>query len=151
MAIPDIVKGAYVDILMGDGAAPEVFTPICGIFAREFTHQVNTNDSFIPDCADPEAVPVRQLIATGEQWDLSGDGMLNLANWQALDANVGETVNFRFRVGRPTGSMVDTGYISGPAKITNLKIGGSQGNGEYATVSIAIASDGAWTLTDTTA
>ena len=150
MAVPNIVKGAYVDILMGDGATPEVFSPICGITARTFTKQVNTNDVFVPDCTDPEAIPHRRVNPTGTQWDLSGEGLLNLANWQDLDVATTETRNFRFRVSRPTGSTTDTGYFAGPGLVTNLQIGGTVGAGEFASVSITIASDGEWELVDTT-
>lgn len=150
MATPDIVKGAYVDILMGDGATPEVFSPICGITTRNFTKQVNTNDVFVPDCADPEDIPHRRVNPTGLQWDLAGEGLLNLANWQELDAAVGVTGNFRFRVARPTGSTTGTGYYHGRAMITNMQIGGVVGGGEFASVSLTIASDGEWGLTDTT-
>lgn len=149
MAAPDIVKGTYVDILMGDGAGPEVFSPICGLTTRTFTQQVNTNDSFIPDCADPEDVPIRRLVPTGMQWDLSGEGLLNLAQHTAVRAaSQGITKNFRFRVARPAGSVVGAGYWQGPAMITNLQETGSTGNGEFAQVSITIASDGEWTWVD---
>jgi hypothetical protein len=148
MAAPDIVKGSYVDILMGDGEDPEVFTQICGITTRNITHQVNTNDQFVPDCADPEDVPHRRLNPTGEQWDLSGEGLLNLANWQSVDGAVGVTGNFRFVVTRPTGSTTGIGYWEGPAMITNLQIGGTQGDGGFASISITLASDGVWTLND---
>ena len=146
MAAPDIVKGSYVDILMGDGATPEVFTPICGLTARSFTHQVNTNDVFVPDCDDPEDVPTRRVVPTGEQWDFSGDGLLNLGNWQDLDGAVGVSGNFRLVVTRPTGTT-GIGYYAGPAMLTNLQMGGSTGNGEFANVSLQFASDGDWTLT----
>lgn len=149
MAAPDIVKGTYVDILIGDGATPEVFTPICGLTTRSFTQQVNTNDSFIPDCADPEDVPTRRLIPTGIQWDLSGEGLLNLAQHELVrEASAGITKNYRFRVGRPAGSVVGAGYYHGPAMITNMQETGSTGNGEFAQISLTIASDGNWDWVD---
>lgn len=144
MAQPDIVKGTYIDILMGDGAEPEVFTPICGLTTRQFTHQVNTNDVFVPDCADPEDRPVRRLSVTGEQWDLSGDGLYNLAQEGVIREATGVTKNYRFRVARPAGSTVGTGYYEGPAMITNRQIGGNTGGGEFGSLSLAIASDGSW-------
>lgn len=144
MAAPDIVKGTYVDILFGDGADPEVFTVFCGLTARGFTQQVNTNDSFVPDCADPEDVPIRRLIPTGKQWDLSGEGLLNLSQRSNVDALAGVTANYRFRIGRPAGSVVGAGYYEGPAMLTNIQYGGSTGNGEFASVSLTIASDGEW-------
>lgn len=147
MAQPDIVKGTYFDLLLGNGAGPEVFAPVCGLTTRSFTHQVNTNDTFVPDCADPEDVPTRRLVPTGEQWDLAGDGLYNLAEEENIREAVGVTRNWRFRIGRPVGSIVGTGYWGGPAMLTNMQLGGSTGGGEFGTVSLAIASDGVWTWT----
>lgn len=145
MAQPDIVKGTYIDILMGDGAVPEVFTPICGLTTRKFTHQVNTNDTFVPDCALPEDVPKRRLVPTGEQWDLSGDGLYNLAQEQMIREAMGVTKNYRFRIRRPAGSIAGTGYWNGPGMLTNTQIDGASGGGEFGKISTAIASDGTWT------
>lgn len=146
MALPTIVKGGYVDILLGNGATPEVFTPICGLTTRSLTQQVNTNDTFVPDCADPEYVPVRRLVPTGRQWDIAGEGLLNLDNWQTLQGEVGTTANYRFVVTRPAGSTDGIGYYAGPAMITNMQVGGSTGDGQFATVSLTIASDGLWSF-----
>lgn len=144
MSQPDIVRGTYIDILLGDGATPEVFTPVCGITTRQFTSQINTNDSFIPDCDDPEDVPIRRLIPTGRQWDLSGDGLYNLAQEAILRSAEGVTLNYRFRIRRPAGSIVGTGYYEGPGMLTQRQIGGNSGNGEFGSISLAIASDGTW-------
>lgn len=144
MAAPDIVKGTYIDMLFGDGDDPEVFTPFCGLTTRSFTQQVNTNDVFIPDCADPEAIPERRLVPTGKQWDLAGDGLMNLTQQDDVRGLLGVTNNYRWRVGRPAGSVVGTGYYEGPAMLTNITEGGSTGGGEFASVSLAIASDGGW-------
>jgi len=145
MAQPDIVKGTYVDILMGDGDGPETFNPICGLTTRSFTHQVNTNDTFVPDCADPEDLPVRRVVQTGQQWDLSGDGLYNLAQGDDIRAATGATRNYRFRIARPAGSIVGAGYWQGPAVITNAQYGGNTGGGEFGSISLSIASDGEWT------
>lgn len=147
MAQPDIVKGTYVDLLIGDGLTTEAFTPICGLTTRSFTHQVNTNDVFVPDCTDPESRPVRRLSITGEQWDLSGEGLFNLLQESVIRIATGVTKNYRFRVARPVGSVVGTGYYQGPAMITNRTLGGSAGTGEFGTISLAIASDGIWAWT----
>lgn len=150
MALPEIVRGTYIDILIGDGADPELFVPICGLTARSFTEQVNTNDVFVPDCADPEDVPIRRLVPTGKQWDLSGDGLFNLAQEALIRAASGVTKNYRFRIGRPAGSIVGTGYWQGPAMLTNIQLGGNTGGGEFGSLSVAIASDGEWVFTPAT-
>ena len=142
MARPAIVKGTYVDILVGNGAAPEVFTAVCGLTTRSFTHQVNTSDQFVRDCADPEDVPHRRLTVTGEQWDLSGEGLYNRAQAATIRAAVGVTRSYRFVVSEPTGETVEDGFYEGPAMLTNLQLGGS--DGEFGSVSLQIASDGEW-------
>lgn len=145
MAQPDIVKGTYFDILVGDGAEPEVFTPLCGLTARNITKQINTNDTFIPDCDDPEDVPTRRLVPTGKQWDISGEGLYNLAQAARIEEiSDGVTLNYRFRVRRPVGSIVGTGYWEGPAMMTNVQLGGNTGGGEFGSISTSIASDGEW-------
>jgi len=142
MSRPSIVKGGYLTILVGDGAAPEVFTILCGFSTRTFTEQVSTSDDYIPDCADPEDVPVRVLNVTGRQWDLSGDGRYNRAQAELLRGLVGVTKTYRFQVSEPTADNVDDGYYEGPAMITSRQIGAT--DGQNATSQISIASDGEW-------
>lgn len=150
MAQPAIVKGTYLDILLGDGnvaPGPEVFAPICGLTTRSFTQQGNTNDVFIPDCADPEDVPVRRLVPTGVQWDLAGEGLYNLDQEDEIRGAFMVTRNYRFRIARPAGSVAGTGYWGGPGMLTNIQLGGNAGGGEFGTASVAIASDGEWIWT----
>lgn len=149
MARPEIVKGSYVDILVGDGATPEVFSIVCGLTTRTFTEQVNTSDHFVQNCSDPEDIAVRRLSVTGRQWDLSGEGRYNRAQGSLIRSMVGATLNYRFRVSEPAADDVDDGYYVGPAMLTNRAIGGSAGeSGEFATDSLTIQSDGEWIWVD---
>lgn len=143
---PDIIRGTYFVLGAGDGGSPETFTALCGINTRSFTHAHQTSDQYTRNCTDPEDVPHRRLIVTGESWDLTGSGLLNRANlatMQALDD--GQTHNFRFYFTEPTGDEVYQGYYEGPAIITSFAITGD--DGAYASNSISIASDGVWTWT----
>lgn len=146
MSQPDIVRGTYINILIGDGATPEVFTPLCGINARTFTHQGNTQDVFTRDCADPESVPIRRIIVTGEQWDLSGNGQLNRAQLAEIDAAMNVTKNYRFLIGEPADDLVFGGYYAGPAVMTQKQITGN--DNEMAGISLTLASDGAWAFVE---
>jgi hypothetical protein len=146
MAQPDIIRGTYFSLMMGDGAGPEVFTALCGISTRNFTHQVNTQDVNTRDCADPENVPVRRIIATGMQWDLTGEGQLNRNNLALLQAAMGEIKNYRFVFTEPAADLVYQGYYAGAAMLTNLQITAEDEN--FATVSITLASDGEWAFTE---
>lgn len=149
MAQPDIVRGSYIDIMIGNGAGPEVFSIVCGLTTRTFTEQVNTSDTFVADCADPEDVPIRRLIPTGKQWSISGEGRYNRAQASVLRDAMGVTKNYRFIVSEPDSDAVDAGYYEGPAMLTNRQIGGSSGeSGAFASSSLQIESDGEWTWHD---
>lgn len=143
MAQPDIIRGTYFVLAMGDGGSPtENFTALCGIKTRSFTQQANTSDNFIRDCADPEDVPIRRLIVTGKQWSLSGDGDLNRSQIDTINSAFGITKNYRFYWTEPTDDEVFAGYYEGPAILTNVQIGGNDDT--YATLSVQLESDGEW-------
>lgn len=150
MAQPDIIRGTYFSLMLGNGAEPtEVFTALCGITTRTFAHQTNTNDVFTRDCADPENIPVRNLIPTGEQWDLSGEGVLNRANLESMiAADDAQRHNWRFLFTEPTDDEVFQGYWAGPAIITNFQV--TAADDDFANISITLASDGVWAWNEVT-
>lgn len=143
MAFPNRVKPGFAVIEMGNGSSPEVFTILCGIRTQGITAQTNTTDDFLKDCVDPEAVPVRFVIPTGKQWDLSGSGVVNLDNLTNILNAQGVSKNFRYTLGVGTGQTGTEVVMAGPAMITNVQIGGSEDN--FASLDISIASDGEWT------
>jgi hypothetical protein len=148
MARPDIIRGTYFVLAMGDGGEPtETFTALCGIKTRSFVDQINTSDVFTRDCADPEDAPIRRLIRTGQQWSLSGEGDLNRENLDTIIAAQGVTKNYRFYYTEPADDEVFRGYWQGPAMLVNRTVTGS--DEEFATISLDIQSDGEWTWTPT--
>jgi predicted secreted protein len=146
MAQPDIIRGTYFSLMLGDGGGPETFAALCGITTKNFTHQSNSQDVNTRDCADPENVPVRNVIITSQQWDLTGEGVLNRANLEDIqDADDGQPHNWRLVFTEPASDLVYQGYWAGAAIITNLTIVASDEN--FATISITLASTGEWTFT----
>lgn len=144
MSLPDIIRGTYFVLAVGDGAEPtEQFQALCGITTRQFQIQNNTADQFIRDCEEPEDVPIRRLIVTGKQWSLSGNGTLNRAQFEDILAAEGVTKNWRFYYTEPANDEVYRGYFEGPALLQNVTI---DGNDEaYGQLSVQIESDGQWT------
>jgi len=148
MAQPDIIRGTYFVLAMGDGQSPtETFTALCGIKTRTFTDQVNTTDTFTRDCADPEDAPIRHLIRTGRQWSLAGNGDLNRENLDTIIAAQGVTKNYRFYFTEPADDEVFRGYWQGPAMLVNMQVEGNDDN--FAQISLQVESDGEWTWTPT--
>lgn len=139
---PDIVRGTYFSLMLGDAASPEIFVALCGITTRTFRAQVNTSDQYTRDCADPEDVPIRRLITTGKQWSLSGNGVLNRAQLDVIQAALGVTRNYRFVYTEPADDEVFQGYWAGPAKLVSIEETGSDDN--FATIALQVESDGEW-------
>jgi hypothetical protein len=145
MAQPDIVRGTYFVIGVGDGAGPETFPALCGISSRKFTAQVDTTAKLTRDCADPEDIPIQRLIAASKKWSLSGDGQLNRANLSTIHAALGVTKNWRFWFTEPADDLVYQGYWQGPAMLTQIEETGN--DDDFATISLTIDSDGEWAFT----
>jgi len=143
MSYTDKLKSTRVAIMMGDGATPEVFSPMCGITTKGFQQTRATSDTVDWDCADPDATPVTVRDVGATDWTISGSGLLHrplLAKVQdAFDS--ADATNYRFMFDEPTGSEVIDGYYEGPGIITDLNITGT--NGEYVQISITISAAGA--------
>jgi predicted secreted protein len=148
MAQPDIIRGTYFVLAMGDGGTPtETFEALCGINTRTFNYTANTNDQFTRDCADPENVPVRNAIVTGEQWELSGEGSLNRSQLQDIEDAKGQPKNYRFYYTEPSDDEVFRGYWEGRFILNNFSITGADEN--FATISVSFVSDGLVTFVPT--
>jgi hypothetical protein len=146
MAQPKILRGTYFSLLLGDGGSPETFLALCGITTRTFAHRSNSSDVFTRDCANPVDVPVRNVIITGEQWDLTGTGVLNRSNLPQIQAaDDGQPHNWRYLFTEPGTDLVFQGYYAGAGIVTDFTITGEDAS--FANISLSIASDGPWNWT----
>jgi hypothetical protein len=148
MSRPNIVRGTYVTVLMGNGASPEVFTALCGITTKSIEDTVNTTDSFTRDCTDPEEISTRNIVATSRQWTLTGGGQMNRDQFQLLEDAVGVVQNYRFAIARKSTEVapVLNGYYAGAAMITRKRITGDDGT--FVGIDVTIESDGPWAWVD---
>lgn len=147
MARPSLLPGSYVTLYIGDGADPEIFRPVCGLVTRGLSHQVQTRDNYRRDCDDPSAVPVRGTTATGQQWDLSGQGMMAREVYEQLKNTVGRTVSWRYSFDEPADDVVIGGSWGGRGMLTQLQVTGA--DGDDVMVDIAVASSGKWEWLET--
>lgn len=145
MSVPNEADFALIKI--GDGAATEVFTAICGIEGVQINRTANTNDSFRRDCAKPGLPATRRSRTTGKQMDITGTGGVDKANIAAFDTALGNVGNYKVELykydGTDAGDLVGTfaGAFNMTAANMNLDANGDS-SGE-----ISLASDGVWTWT----
>ena len=143
MSLPKIVRGTYVNIAVEDPDAPGTYINLCGLTSRTFTEQVQTRDRFTRDCNKPEDVPVRGIVATGKQWDLSGAGLYNRAQAELVAGLSGVVKKYRFIIGEPADDAVYSSYHEGAAMMTQRQITGAED--DDVTAELTFASDGEWT------
>lgn len=142
MAYTDKLKSTRVAIMMGDGATPEVFSPMCGITTKGFQQTRATSDTVDWDCADPDATPITVRDVGATDWNISGNGLLHRPLLAAVQAafDSSDPTNFRFMFDEKVGDEVVDGYYEGPGIITDFNITGT--NGEYVQISITISAAG---------
>jgi hypothetical protein len=137
----------FVNVLIGNGASPEVFTLICGMENASLNRTVNTSDRFRRDCAKPGAVPTRKVRVTGRQWDATGSGVINMDEFDTFDGALGVRKSYRFefcrRDGTEEGEVI--GQYQGPAVMTaaNVSVNADEGTAE---ITLAGEDDIVWTL-----
>lgn len=76
MAEVNYTRGVKLVVKVGDGASPEVFSPLCTINAeRGITFGSQTNDVNIPDCDDPDKMAWLAREVQSLSIDVTGGGM----------------------------------------------------------------------------
>lgn len=148
MSAPTTFNFALIKV--GDGANPENFTTVCGLNTTGFNRTAANRTQSIRDCANPALPPEQKVLVTGVSRELTGSGLYNTAQTALLNTLLGTRKDFEFVIMDATDPTVPGGTVlgnwKGPGVCTALNMGTSE-NGD-ATISITIASNGAWTYTD---
>lgn len=147
MALVKAAKGTRLLVKMSDGNSPEAFVHYCTINAeREFSLELNTNESVIPDCDDPDAPGWVDREAVSKSGSISGQGMLNTPDYPIFFAvwDAGEPV--RCQVVLDVDSADGGSVVEGLFLLTTLAVSGTKG--EKMQGSVAWQSTGALTLAD---
>lgn len=76
MAQPVTMKYGSFQLLLGNGASPEVFTAPCGFTQKSFSRSKELNEVVIPDCDDPDAMAHTARDARSLSASISGSGVL---------------------------------------------------------------------------
>jgi Phage tail tube protein len=146
MAAVKHARGVQLVLKVGDGAAPEVFTPLCTInAARSIAGEAATNDFNIPDCDNPDLMGWLAREKVSLSYSVNGAGILNtpdvviFTDWlhDPLPHNCIIVVDV---------STADGGVeFAGAFHLTTFEITGDRGSKMEAT--IALLSDGEVTVT----
>lgn len=145
MALPDLLEGTYVSVMVENPATADgsgTYVILCGMTAHTFTEQVNTRDRFTRDCATPGSLPIRQVIATGKQWDLTASGTFNRAQAALVSTLVGQKRYYKFFVGEPADDAVYTSEFKGKALLSTRAFTADQE--ADVTMQLTFLSDGEW-------
>jgi hypothetical protein len=141
MAPPKKYTGDKLLIQIGDGASPETFAHDCLINQERGTqYNTQTNEEYLPDCDDPDAIPMRSLDITGLSATITGAGVMNSSSWDTWFDwwKSGEAKNVKVK--ENITSAAGGGTESGAYKLTSL-----QRTGDYkksVTVQVTLESDG---------
>jgi hypothetical protein len=128
------------------------YTTLCGIETAGVNQTANTTDRFRRDCAKPADIPSRTVRVASRQWDLTGNGVLNMDQFDLYTNVLGAHSDFRLLYGRydaalDEGERTGTtyGYRDGKGVMTaaNESLGGDD-----ATADVTIAGEGTLTWTE---
>lgn len=105
MSQPKALGSREFYALIGDGAAPEVFTFLCVASGVDSEESVDTEDAYLPDCADPSKLPSRVSAIKSRTWDMKLSGVTDPANAGYIRLRAlfrdGVSGNFQLKKDRP--------------------------------------------------
>lgn len=138
MAKPTTTRGGKIRVMLGNDASPQVFSAPCGLSQRSITLSKGLNEVQIPDCDNPDEVTWTGRDASSLSISISGEGVLaseSIVTWVEAWEDV-ESVDVRVEVEFPVTTYIWTGKMH----VETLEIGAN--NGERATISVSMQSDG---------
>lgn len=131
MAQAASIKFGKAMILLSDMGSPAVFSAPCGVESLTLNVTVNTNDTNIPDCADPDLPSWLVSDIVSKRMSLDFEGMLDqqaMQVWQDwwLNDEPSDEVDVRFF--RDLTSGQGGGYFQAPAILAPYSETATRGN-----------------------
>lgn len=128
MALAKTIKFGEQLLLWGDGATPEVFTPLCGFTSLELTVNIETNSTNVPDCDDPDLPAWLVSSEVSKQMQLGGSGVIDVDALEEFNAWIidGGEKNFRWLTSS-TANPGANGYWAAPGILSAYGQTGERG------------------------
>ena len=145
MAQAKTIKFGSQVLVIGNGATPEVFTAPCGLTTLNLTVNIETSDTNVPDCADPNLPSWLVSDEVSKQMVVGGNGVLDTDAMQVYRAWLlsGGEKNIRWLTSG-TGAN-GGGYWAAPGILESYEETGERG--QRWNVAISIKLNGAPTFT----
>lgn len=137
MTQPVTSKGGKVRVLL-DPAGTNTFTAPCGFTSKSLTITKALEDTNIPDCDDPDAVPWLGRDATSLSMSISGEGVAaqeSIETWLDAVENV-ESISAKIEWEFPAKTITWTGNVHVGSFAADAP------NGRRVTSTVSIESDG---------
>lgn len=141
MAQPTTIKGGKVRVLIGNAATPGVYAAPCGFSSRSIQLTKGLNEVNIPDCDNPDAVDWVGRDATSLSMAVSGEGVLaseSVELWLDAFDDI-DPVPVKIEWEFPAKTITWTGNMHAES------VDSAGNNGERATLSVSLQSDGPMT------
>lgn len=132
---------------LGDGGSSEEWDKICGFTSMELEISKETNDSTVPDCADPDAAVWSSADVVSQSWKMTVEGFAAVDALPLIESAVFDATSRNVRLyidGGGTGSGTPDRLYAGAAHVT-MKLGGKRG--ERWQVTVDVVGDGALAAT----
>lgn len=137
----------FAIVKMGDGAATEVFTTICGLANVVINRSAQASDRYVPDCAKPGAIPLRKQRVTGRSMEVTGSGLTNALEIPRMEAALGILKNYHVELyaadGTDAGDLLGTYSFASHMTTANMNLT-REGDAQ---ADITLPAHGAWVYT----
>jgi hypothetical protein len=127
MALAKTLRFGQQLLLIGNGAEPEVFAPLCGFTSLNLTVNIETSSTNIPDCEDPDLPAWLASDEVSKQMVLGGQGVLDTDAVQIEEDWILEGGEKNFRWLREGSAANGGGYWSAPGILSTYEQTGERG------------------------
>jgi len=148
MTAATTLKYSEFKILLGDGASPEAFTPICGLTSKGFNHTSDTSSTNVPDCTDEDLPSFAEKDVVSISKQISGSGVATRQSLGKLQAWADSAERKNVKVSFADADVGDPEVYTGPAILSSLNVTGNKG--ERVNIDMTIDFAAKPTVTDAT-
>ncbi len=141
MAKPSTANATKLQIMMGNGATPEVFLTYCALTTKSIRFTTQTNEVYVPDCDNPDDPAWREITKAGRAVTVTGQGVMDMINaFGRYRAAYDNELSSNYRILINLSAALGGGYWVGAFMLTEFEVGAS--DGEKINANITLESDG---------